>query len=206
MASKRMTELGIMPPMLSYRLKQRWSGTMVGKMDDDSVLITTNILAIATNCKDEGFIFSKDSNKVITTRSINLAFYEMRGPILSSKVEARKYMSSINLKPICKSQKMLAVFGFQDVIKVVTDGFVEPGRNATEEKRLIFKQQQKLDSKELFLIYQCVNSKIFNKISSASTSKEAWEILVKTYGDGEKNKKVKLQTLRRQYELLEMKD
>ncbi|RDY09712.1 hypothetical protein CR513_05884, partial [Mucuna pruriens] len=47
--------------------------------------------------------------------------------------------------------------------------------------------------------------KIFNKISSASTSKEAWEILVKTYGDGEKNK-VKLQTLIRQYELLEMED
>ncbi|RDX78420.1 hypothetical protein CR513_41316, partial [Mucuna pruriens] len=61
--------------------------------------------------------------------------------------------------------KMLAVFGFQDVIEV-----------------------------------------IFNKISNASTSKEAWEILVKTYGDGEKNMKVKLQTLRRQYELLEMKD
>ncbi|RDX65636.1 hypothetical protein CR513_55689, partial [Mucuna pruriens] len=36
---------------------------------------------------------------------------------------------------------------------------------------------------------RCVNSKIFNKISNASTSKEAWEILVKIYGDGEKNKK-----------------
>ncbi|RDX93325.1 hypothetical protein CR513_24429, partial [Mucuna pruriens] len=36
--------------------------------------------------------------------------------------------------------KMLAVFGFQDVIEVVTVGFVEPRRNATEEQRLIFKQ------------------------------------------------------------------
>ncbi|RDX81173.1 hypothetical protein CR513_38183, partial [Mucuna pruriens] len=36
---------------------------------------------------------------------------------------------------------------------------------------------QKLDSKAWFLIYQCVNSK------------EAWEILVKTYGDWGKNKK-----------------
>ncbi|RDY13776.1 hypothetical protein CR513_01260, partial [Mucuna pruriens] len=93
---------------------------------------------------------------------------------------------------------MLPVFGFQDVIKVVTIGDVEPGRNVTEEQRLIFKHKTR------FLIYQCVNSKIFNKISNASTSKEAWEILVKTYGDGEKKKKVKLQTLRRQYELLEM--
>ncbi|RDX87495.1 hypothetical protein CR513_31021, partial [Mucuna pruriens] len=102
--------------------------------------------------------------------------------------------------------KILAIFGFQDVIEVVTVGFVEPSRNAIGEQRLIFKQQQKLDSKARFLIYQCVNSKIFNKISNASTSKETWEILVKTYGDGEKKKKVKLHTLRRQCELLSMEE
>ncbi|RDX90112.1 Copia protein, partial [Mucuna pruriens] len=95
---------------------------------------------------------------------------------------------------------MLTIFGFQDVIEVVTVGFVESGRNATEEQKLIFKQQQKLDSKARLLIYQCVKSKIFNKIFNVSTSNEAWEILMKTYGDGEKNKK----TLRTQYELLEM--
>ena len=89
---------------------------------------------------------------------------------------------------------------------VVTFGFEDPGRKATEEQQLDFKQKQKLDCKARFLIYQCVNSKIFNKISKASTSKEAWEILMKTYGDGEKNKKVKLQTLRRQYELLCMEE
>ncbi|RDX88384.1 Copia protein, partial [Mucuna pruriens] len=50
--------------------------------------------------------------------------------------------------------KMLAVFDFQDVIEMVTVGFVESGRNAIEEQRLIFKQQQKLDSKAQFLIYQ----------------------------------------------------
>ncbi|RDX84696.1 hypothetical protein CR513_34206, partial [Mucuna pruriens] len=76
---------------------------------------------------------------------------------------------------------MLTIFGFQNVIEVVTLGFVEPSRNVIEEQRLIFKQQQKLDTKARFLIYQCVNSKIFNKISNASTSKEACEILMKTY-------------------------
>ena len=50
-----------------------------------------------------------------------------------------------------------------------------------------------------------MNSKIFNKISKASTSKDAWDILEKTYGDGEKNK-IKLETLRRKYELLTMED
>ncbi|RDY14593.1 hypothetical protein CR513_00321, partial [Mucuna pruriens] len=93
--------------------------------------------------------------------------------------------------------KMLAAFGFQNMLEVVTVGLAEPSRNATEEQRLAFRQQQKLDSKARFLMYQCVTPKIFNKISNASTSKEAWAILVKMYGDGEKNKKVKLQTLRR---------
>jgi len=69
--------------------------------------------------------------------------------------------------------KMLIVFGFQDVFKLVTIGFEYPGKNATKEQKLALKQQQKLDCKAQFLIYQCVNSKIFNKISKASSSKEA---------------------------------
>jgi len=43
-----------------------------------------------------------------------------------------------------------------------------------------------------FLVYQCVNSKAFNKISKSATTKDVWDILIKTYGDGDKNKKVKL--------------
>ena len=43
--------------------------------------------------------------------------------------------------------KMLAIFGFQDVFEVVTFGFEDPGRKATEEQQLDFKQKQKLDCK-----------------------------------------------------------
>ncbi|XP_073223529.1 uncharacterized protein [Cicer arietinum] len=43
-------------------------------------------------------------------------------------------------------------------------------------------------------------------ISKVSTSKEAWDILVKYYTGGEKTKKVKLQMLRRKYELLQMEN
>ncbi|RDX67229.1 hypothetical protein CR513_53916, partial [Mucuna pruriens] len=80
---------------------------------------------------------------------------------------------------------MLAAFGFQNMLEVVTTRLAEPGRNVTKE------QQQKLNSKARFLMYQCVTPKIFNKISNVSTSKDAWAILVKIYGDGEKNKKGK---------------
>jgi len=102
--------------------------------------------------------------------------------------------------------KMLALFGFQDVAEVVTEGLAELGLKATDEEKKNYKVQQKLDSKARFLIYQCVNSKIFNKISKAATAKEAWGILIKTYGDGDKIKKVKLQTLRRQFEFLNMEE
>ena len=77
---------------------------------------------------------------------------------------------------------------------------------ASEEEKKHFKQQQKLDSKARFLLYQCVNSNIFDKVCKATTAKEVWEILEKTYGDGDKHKKVKLQALRRRFEFLMMED
>jgi hypothetical protein len=58
----------------------------------------------------------------------------------------------------------------------------------------------------LFLIHQCVDSANFEKISSATSSKQAWEILQNAHGGGDKVKKVQLQSLRRQYELLGMMD
>ncbi|XP_014511744.1 uncharacterized protein LOC106770448 [Vigna radiata var. radiata] len=62
-----------------------------------------------------------------------------------------------------------------------------------------------MDSKAIFLMYQCVSQKIFNKISNVGTTKEIWSILVKTYGDGDRNAKVKLQALR-QFETLIMEE
>ncbi|GAU43866.1 hypothetical protein TSUD_179610 [Trifolium subterraneum] len=78
--------------------------------------------------------------------------------------------------------------------------------NATEQQRTTFKEAQKKDSKTLFLIHQCVDSKVFGKIADATISKDAWDILQKSYGGDAKVKKVKLQALKRQFELLEMKN
>ncbi|XP_027337338.1 uncharacterized protein LOC113851048 [Abrus precatorius] len=81
--------------------------------------------------------------------------------------------------------KMQAIFGFQDVAEIVKEGVAELNSKATEEDRKNHRAQLKLDSK-------------------AATAKEAWEILVKTYGERDKNKKVRLQTLWRQFEFLTM--
>ena len=45
----------------------------------------------------------------------------------------------------------------------------------------------------------------FQKIEKATSSKDAWEILEKGHAGDDKLKKVSLQTLRRQFKLLQMK-
>lgn len=87
---------------------------------------------------------------------------------------------------------MKVVFSFQEVTNVIESDVAELSSKATEEEKKNHKLQEKLDGKARFLLYQYVNSKVLNKISEAEIAKEAWEILVKTYGDVDKHKKVKL--------------
>ncbi|XP_057443850.1 uncharacterized protein LOC130736004 [Lotus japonicus] len=96
--------------------------------------------------------------------------------------------------------QMLVIFGFQDVLEMVTSGYAAlPAEQSTEHKEL-----KKKDMRALFIIHKCVNPANFEKIAAAKTSKEVWEILNKSYDGVAKLKKVKLQTLRRQYEALRM--
>ena len=46
----------------------------------------------------------------------------------------------------------------------------------------------------------------FAKIVSATSAKQAWDILAKVYVGSERLKRVKMQTLKRQFELLQMKE
>ncbi|XP_019460007.1 PREDICTED: uncharacterized protein LOC109359766 [Lupinus angustifolius] len=56
----------------------------------------------------------------------------------------------------------------------------------------------------MFLLHQCVDETHFEKISGAANAKDAWLILEACNQDAEQLKKVRLQTLRRQYELMWM--
>lgn len=58
----------------------------------------------------------------------------------------------------------------------------------------------------MFLIHRYVNPNIFEKIVEKETNNEAWDTLKKLYGGDEKLKKVKIQSLRKQYENSQMKD
>ncbi|GAU46965.1 hypothetical protein TSUD_143070 [Trifolium subterraneum] len=102
-------------------------------------------------------------------------------------------------------KQMKVIFIVQEVDEQVNTVLDPLPANATEQQRTTFREAQKKDSKALFLIHQCVDSKVCEKIADATTSKDAWDILQKSYGDDAKVKKVKLQALKRQFELLEMK-
>ncbi|KAK2370871.1 putative mitochondrial protein [Trifolium repens] len=102
--------------------------------------------------------------------------------------------------------RMSVLFGFQDVEDLVKNGYTALAENATEAQQAAFKEVKKRDCKALFLIHQCVDSSNFEKISSATSSKQAWDILINAHGGANKVKKVRLQSLRRQYELIGMTD
>src|ERR1051325_1175867 len=75
-----------------------------------------------------------------------------------------------------------------------------------QKKRKAQRNKRKKDQKALFFIHQCVDLNVFEKIVDSTTSKEVWDTLVKCYGGDASVKKVKLQSLRKQYENLNMKN
>lgn len=64
------------------------------------------------------------------------------------------------------------------------------------------RENRKKDKKALFLLYQSIDDVIFEKISSATTAKEAWEMLQNSY----KGEEYKVETLRAEFESLSMKN
>ncbi|XP_019435536.1 PREDICTED: uncharacterized protein LOC109342032 [Lupinus angustifolius] len=102
--------------------------------------------------------------------------------------------------------QMKIIFGFQEVYEFVQNGYQEVGENANEAQRTSYRESKKKDYKALFLIHQCVDGANFEIIDGAKTAKEAWDSLEKSYKGATKMKKVKLRTMRRKYELLQMEE
>ena len=89
---------------------------------------------------------------------------------------------------------MQLLFEYQELWTVVSEGIVGPADAVTTRK----------DLKARFYINQSLDPMIFEKIAHATSAKGAWDILMNTYRGVEKVKKVRLQTMRRQLELLQM--
>jgi len=106
---------------------------------------------------------------------------------------------------------MRTILRSQDLWYFIIDGYVEPA-TATIEMALsnaghvLLKDNRKKDNKALGLIQQGLNESIFVKISNATSSQMAWNILETNYQGASKVKTVKLQNLKRDFENLKMKD
>ncbi|XP_058181305.1 uncharacterized protein LOC131299741 [Rhododendron vialii] len=109
------------------------------------------------------------------------------------------------------SIQMKVLLGYQDLWDLVENGFEQPALKEDEERltegqKVLLKQMRNKDKKALFQIYQAIDESSFEKISSATTSKEAWDILRNANRGIDKTIKMRLQVLRGEFESLEMKD
>ena len=95
--------------------------------------------------------------------------------------------------------KMKTLFKSQDLWDLIENGYADPD----DEIRL--RENRKKDSKALFFIQQAVHETIFSRIAAATTSKQALLILQNEFQGLSRVITVKLQTLRREFEILFMK-
>ncbi|KAH0745848.1 hypothetical protein KY285_007505 [Solanum tuberosum] len=103
---------------------------------------------------------------------------------------------------------MKVILGYQDDWDIVDKGYTKPANEETlssNEKEVLLKTRKK-DLQALTLIHQCFDDGMFEKVADATTSKEAWEILQNSLQRVDKVKKIKLQTLRADFEVLKLKE
>nr|KYP71345.1 Signal peptidase complex catalytic subunit SEC11C [Cajanus cajan] len=106
------------------------------------------------------------------------------------------------------STKMKTYFTFQDLWDTIEERFSTPEDTSslTATQKMELKENKQKNSKALFILQQVVTDTIFPRIMGATTSKEAWNTLQEEFEGSEKIRAVKLQTLRHNFELLNMEE
>ncbi|KAJ3705098.1 hypothetical protein LUZ61_008803 [Rhynchospora tenuis] len=103
---------------------------------------------------------------------------------------------------------MKAYLGSLDAWEAIEEGFEENKdlSKASANEVKAYKELRKKDKAALYNLFQAVDEMGFEKIAGATTSKEAWEILEKAYKGDTRVKKMRLQTLRGEFEALKMQE
>jgi hypothetical protein len=68
--------------------------------------------------------------------------------------------------------QIMVILRFQYVLEIVSEGVPELALEANETQRTLHHEQKKKDRKGLFIIHQCVDSNIFEKVIEEEPQKE----------------------------------
>ena len=106
--------------------------------------------------------------------------------------------------------RLKAFLGSQECFDIVQTGYDEPESKEREDalqeaQKQALKVNRKKDNKAKTIIYQGLDEDIFEIIASAETSHDIWEALQQKYKGADRIKKIRLQSLRGEFELLRMK-
>ena len=103
---------------------------------------------------------------------------------------------------------MKALLGSQEAWEIVEKGYEEPENEGalTQAQRNNLLKNRKLDQHALSIIHMGLDDTMFEKVSLVTKAKEAWMILENNFKGLDKVKKVRLQTLRGEFESLHMKE
>ncbi|KAK8934594.1 hypothetical protein KSP39_PZI014788 [Platanthera zijinensis] len=104
------------------------------------------------------------------------------------------------------SDKMETLLISQDLWDIVNDGVPSTGKAIDGAAPKPKKEDKMKDALALHLLQQGVSTTIYPRIMGSKSSKEAWERLKNEYKGNKKVIKIKLQTLRRQFDDIKMQD
>ena len=103
---------------------------------------------------------------------------------------------------------MKALLGSQEAWEIIERGYEEPENEGalTQAQRNNLLKNLKLDQHAPSIIHMGLDDTMFEKVSLVTKAKEAWTIIEKNFKGLDKVKKVRLQTLRGEFESLHMKE
>ncbi|XP_014524278.1 uncharacterized protein LOC106780494 [Vigna radiata var. radiata] len=103
---------------------------------------------------------------------------------------------------------MKTFFCSQDLWDIIEEGFTIPEDTSTltaaQKKEL--KENKQKDSRALFVLQQAIDDTIFPRIIGATSAKQAWNTIQEEFEGSDGVCNVKLHSLRREFELLRMKE